>query len=67
MFTARPFDRTRIRIESIANQKKVRTGSRMMYSIMKNSAAKSLTRKAFSYWLYWFRFRSIRFFFARNR
>jgi len=44
VFSSRPFDRTRIRIERIANQKKVSMGSKTMYSIMKNIAAKILTR-----------------------
>ncbi len=34
VFTARPFARRRVRIESIENQKNVRTGRRIMYSRM---------------------------------
>ena len=67
VLTARPLARTRIRIDRIPNQKNVRTGSRIMYSTMKNMIAKNLTAVGFEYWLYWFRLSSMIFFLARKR
>ncbi len=65
-FTSRPLARTRIRTDRIANQKNVRTGSRIIYSTMKKRTAKILTAVGFEYWLYWFRLSSMMFFLARN-
>ncbi len=66
VFISSPFARIRIRIERIVNQKKVRTGSRIIYSTMKKRTAKNLTAAGFEYWLYWFRLSSMMFFLARN-
>lgn len=49
VFTSSPFARTSVRIDRIVNQKKVRMGSRIIYSTTKKRIAKNLTAVGFEY------------------